>query len=64
MPGDTIMSVFKDKVWREILDGKREWVVSSQTPEACDLFEVQYVLPLRELRKEGRIKTEEGQVLK
>jgi len=53
------MSVFKDSCWQEILDGKREWCVAERTPAACDLFEVQVVDPLRQLRDEGRIAIEE-----
>ena len=53
------MSVFKDSRWKEILDGKREWSVSERTPAACNLFEVREVHPLRQLRDEGRIDTEE-----
>jgi hypothetical protein len=53
------MSVFKDSRWQEILDGKREWSVAERTLEACDLFEVQVVDPLRQLRDEGRIAIEE-----
>jgi hypothetical protein len=49
------MSVFKDSLWQEILHRKSEWSVAERTPEACDLFEVQVVEPLRELRDEGRI---------
>lgn len=55
------MSVFKDRVWKEILDGKRSWSVPERTPQACDLFEVQVVVPLRELKEEGRIQTKEIQ---
>jgi len=53
------MSIFKDSVRTEILDGKREWSVSERTAEACDLFEVQVVRPLRELRDKGCIETHE-----
>jgi hypothetical protein len=53
------MSVFKDSRWQEILDGKREWGISERTSEACDLFEVQVVGPLRQLRDERRIVIEE-----
>jgi len=40
------MSVFKDSVWKQILDGKRDWKVPEQTLAACDLFDLQTVLPL------------------
>ncbi len=53
------MSIFKDSRWQEILDGKKEWFVAERTPAACDLFEVQVVDPLRQLRNEGRIAIEE-----
>jgi hypothetical protein len=53
------MSVFKKSRWQEILDGKKEWSIADRTPEACDLFEVQFVAPLRQLRDEGRIAIEE-----
>jgi hypothetical protein len=53
------MSVNKDSRWQEILDGKREWFVTEQTPAACDLFEVTVVQPLRQLRDEGRVTIEE-----
>jgi hypothetical protein len=53
------MSVFKDSRWQEILDGEKEWSVADRTPGACDLFEVQFVAPLRQLRDEGRIVLEE-----
>jgi len=49
------MSVYKDSLWQEIKDGKSEWFVAERTPEACDLFEVQVVEPLRQLRDDGRI---------
>jgi hypothetical protein len=44
---------------QEILHGKSEWSVAERTREACDLFEVQAVEPLRELRDEGRIGIDE-----
>jgi hypothetical protein len=53
------MSVFKDRIWKEILDGKKDWLVSERKGEACDLFEVEVVLPLRDLQEEGRIRIEE-----
>jgi hypothetical protein len=53
------MSIFKDKIWQEILDGKKSWTVSEKTSQACDLFEVQVVSPLRTLRDEGRIRIDE-----
>jgi hypothetical protein len=54
------MSVFKDSLWQEIKDGKSEWFVAERTPEACDLFEVQVVEPLRQLRDDGRIAIHEN----
>ena len=53
------MSVFKDSLWQEIKDGKSEWFVVERTPSACDLFDVQVVEPLRQLRDEGRISIDE-----
>jgi hypothetical protein len=53
------MSVFKDSLWQEILHGKSEWSVAERSPEVCDLFEVQVVEPLRELKDEGRISIDE-----
>jgi hypothetical protein len=54
------MSVYKDSLWREIQDfRKTEWSVAERTPEACDLFEVQVVEPLRQLRDEVRISIDE-----
>jgi len=53
------MSVFKHKVWNQILDGKRSWSVREHENEDVNLFEVEVVTPLRELRDEGRIDTEE-----
>jgi hypothetical protein len=53
------MSVFKDSLRQEILDGKREWFVAGRTPEACDSFEVEVVEPLRQLRDEGYIAIQE-----
>ena len=53
------MSVFKDSLWQKILHGKSAWSVAEHTPEACDLFEVQVVEPLRQLRDEGRISIDE-----
>jgi hypothetical protein len=53
------MSVHKDSLWQEIKDGKSEWFVAGRTPEACDLFEVQVVEPLRQLRDDGRIAIDE-----
>ena len=55
------MSVFKDKIRKQILDGKKSWSVSERTPEACDRFEVEVVFPLRELRSEGCIEIRELQ---
>ena len=55
------MSLFKDHIWQQILDGQRSWSVSSPTPEACDLFEVEVVLPLRELCDERHIEIEESE---
>jgi hypothetical protein len=49
------MSVYKDSLWQEIKDGKSEWFVAERTPEACDLFEVQVIEPLRQVRDDGRI---------
>ncbi len=53
------MSIFKDRLWQAILDGKKDWQVSEKTPEACDLFEVEIVRPLRALQNDGLIKIEE-----
>jgi len=53
------MSIYKDLRWQEILHGKKEWCVAERTPSACDLFEVQFVDPLRELRDEGHIAIDE-----
>ena len=39
--------------------GKKSGLLQSATPAACDLFEVQVVDPLRQLRNEGRIAIEE-----
>jgi hypothetical protein len=47
------MSVFKDNLRREILDGKTTWTPTERTAEAYDLFDVQIVQPLRELHAEG-----------
>ena len=49
------MSVFKDSLWQEIKDGKSDWFVAERTPQTCDLFEVQVVEPLRQLKDDGRI---------
>lgn len=53
------MSVFKDNIWKQILDGEREWKVSGPTTEAADLFECEVVVPLRELSEEGAITIQE-----
>jgi hypothetical protein len=53
------MSVFKDSRWQEILDAKKEWSVKEHSPDEPDLFEVEVVVPLRELRDEGRITIQE-----
>ena len=53
------MSVFKDSLWQKILHGKSEWSVAERTREECDLFEVQVVEPLRQLRDDGRIAIDE-----
>jgi hypothetical protein len=41
--------------WREILDGKKAWDIKELLERDEDVFHVQYVLPLRQLRDEGRI---------
>ena len=41
--------------WREILDGKKDWDITELSERDEDVFHVQYVLPLRQLRDEGRI---------
>jgi hypothetical protein len=41
--------------WREILDGKTAWDITELPERDEDVFHVQYVLPLRQLRDEGRI---------
>ncbi len=53
------MNFFTHKIWDQILDGRDKWRVPEVTAAACDEFEVQVVLPLRELRDMGRITIEE-----
>ncbi len=51
--------MFKHKIWQRIQDGETEWKPMDASSEALDLFEVEVVAPLRELRDEGRIELEE-----
>ena len=46
---------YYDARWREILDGKKAWDIKELPERDEDVFHVQYVLPLRQLRDEGRI---------
>lgn len=41
--------------WGEILDGKKAWDIHDLSEVDEDVFHVQYVLPLRQLRDEGKI---------
>jgi hypothetical protein len=41
--------------WREILDGKTGWDIRELPDIDEDAFHAQYVLPLRQLRDEGKI---------
>ena len=41
--------------WREILDGKKAWDINELPERDEDAFHVQYVLPLRQLRDEGKV---------
>jgi len=53
------MSVFKHGILNQILDGTKKWEPADSTPQALDLFEVEVVFRLRQLRDEGRIEIEE-----
>ena len=53
------MSQFKKAIWKRIKDGERDWKVPQSTSEACDLFEIEIVQPLRDLRDEGRVAIKE-----
>jgi hypothetical protein len=41
--------------WREILDGKKAWDIKELPERDEDVFHVHYVLPLRQLRDDGKI---------
>jgi hypothetical protein len=41
--------------WQEILDGKTAWDIRDLPERDEDKFHVEYVLPLRQLRDDGKI---------
>ncbi len=49
------MSIFKDKIRKQILEGTKYWVAPDLSEEALKLFEMQVVRPLQDLAAEGQI---------
>ncbi len=49
-------SIFRQKIWSEILDGRRKWKAKDRSQEEFERFYGEVVCPLLELREEGRIK--------
>jgi len=49
-------SIFRQKIWSEILDGRRKWTAKDRSQQEFERFYGEVVCPLLELREEGRIK--------